>query len=449
MDTYLNDPPPNSGDTLSSKSSTPNCNRDSGDLAKPDLIWEAIRSKAHFSGKQHALFHGDAAKCLALIPSDSIHTCLTSPPYWSARDYETDNQIGLENSVEDYVSRLVEVFREVRRVLRPDGTAWLNLGDCYINGAKQASPGWQRNKQLALIPFRVAIALEDDGWIVRNAVVWHKPNAMPASVRDRLTNTWEPVFLIAKRERYHFDLDAIRVPHKTDDEIERKRAENGTANGKAIGKDDLRRWLNSPRHRATIDGFKEVKRRPNAPRAVELAAYLRQAAERKGLSIKEIAAQLEQPFERVRHYMRTDEIGSRLPPEETWVALRALLDLDDTFDEAMAIEVGDNVFRNHPAGRNPGDMQSFPLTGGASDAKGHFAVMPDNLAHWCLRATLPKGGICLDPFFGVGTTGRTTLALGGRAVGIDVRDDFLRLAEAFLYPGRNGKKVNVRESQKV
>lgn len=402
-----------------------------------DLLWEEIRAKSDFSGERYALFHGDAGVCLTSLPSDSIHTCLTSPPYWSARDYEIDRQIGLEDSVEEYVRRLVDIFRQVRRVLHPDGTAWLNLGDCYINGAKkQFDPPWKRNKQLALVPFRVAIALEEDGWWVRNCVVWHKPNAMPASVRDRLTNAWEPVFLLAKRESYYFDLDPIRVPHKTDDEIERRRAENGNANGKAKGMDDLRRWLNSPRHRATIDGIKEVRRRPNAPRAIDLAAYLRNAAEKKGLSIKSIAATLDQPFERVRHYFRTDEIGSRLPPEETWRALKVLLGLDDTFDEVMVIEVGDNVFRNHPAGRNPGDMQSFALTGGASDAKGHFAVMPDNLASWCLRATLPSGGICLDPFFGVGTTGKAALSLGGRVVGIDVRDDFLRLAEEVISPAR-------------
>lgn len=438
MDSPSNQQPQMSGQ-LSRKSLNPVQNRKVQDRGSIDPTWEEIKLKADFSGEKHALFHGDATKRLSAVPSESIHTCLTSPPYWSARDYEAEHQIGLEDTVDDYVRRLVKVFREVRRVLRSDGTAWLNLGDCYINGAKQSDPKWQRNKQLALVPFRVAIALENDGWLVRNAVVWHKPNSMPASVRDRLTNTWEPVFLLAKRERYYFDLDAIRVPHKTDDDIERRRAENGTAGGKAFGKDDLRRWLNSPRHRATIDGMKEVKRRPNAPRAVELAAYLRAAAEKKGLSIKAVSSALNLPFERVRHYMRTDEIGSRLPPEDTWEALRSLLELDDTFDEAMSIEVGDNVFRNHPSGRNPGDMQSFALTGGASDAKGHFAVMPDNLANWCLRATLPEHGICLDPFFGVGTTGRATLALGGRIIGVDVRDDFLRLAEELLYPKANAR----------
>lgn len=390
--------------------------------------WAKIRKMAAFKGTNYALLQGDATKVLHRLPEASINTCLTSPPYWSARDYEVHDQIGLEDSVEEYVERIVAVFRQVRRVLTSDGTAWLNIGDCYVNGAKVGDPQWKRNKQLALVPFRVAIALENDGWWVRNAMVWHKPNAMPSSVSDRLTNSWEPIFLLTKGERYYFDLDAVRVAHKTEDQTERRRALEGNAEGKAKGQDDLRRWLNSPRHRATIDGFKEVRRRPNAPQATDLAAYLRSAAEKKGLTIKDVAAILQQPFERVRHYFRTDEIGSRRPPESTWEELKELLDLDDRYAEAMAVEVGDNVFRNHPKGRNPGDVQSFALTGGATDAKGHFAVMPLSCATWCLRTTLPADGVCLDPFLGVGTTGLAAIGLKGRIVGVDVREDYLRLA---------------------
>ena len=406
--------------------------------------WKQIQKKATLKGDRYALLKGDAAKVLRKIPDSVINTCLTSPPYWSVRDYESDEQIGLEDSVEEYVDQIVKVFREVKRTLTNDGTAWLNIGDCYVNGAKAGDPSWKRNKQLALVPFRVAIAFENDGWLVRNTVVWNKPNAMPSSASDRLANAWEPVFLLAKSDRYFFDLDAIRVPHKTEDHIERRRAIDGNAEGKAKGKDELRRWLNSPRHRATIDGLKEVRRRPNAPHATQLAAYLKAAAEKKGVSVKEVASVLNQPFERVRHYFRTDEIGARRPPEETWGTLKELLSLDSRYDEAMAIEVGDNVFRNHPNGRNPGDVQSFSLTGGASDAKGHFALMPPSLADWCLRASLPPGGICLDPFLGAGTTGLAALALGGSIVGADVREDYLELAADRFTSTLNGRDKRKR-----
>jgi DNA modification methylase len=391
--------------------------------------WSMITSDATLSSDRFALFAADAERVLTGLPDGSVDTCLTSPPYWSARDYEHPEQLGLEDDPDDYVERLVNVFTHVKRVLTDTGTAWLNLGDCYLHGCgtvngKPPETGWRRNKQLSLIPFRVVLSLQEQGWWIRNAIIWHKPNAMPSSVRDRLTSTWEPVFLLTKSEHYYFDLDAIRVPHLTDDEVERRRAERGVTNGKAVGQGELRRWLNSPRHRSSIDGLKTIRRRPNAPRAVELAAYMRRTLEEKGKSIKWVAEQLGLPFERTRHYFRTDTIGSRLPPEETWHRLKELLDLDDTFDDAMAVEVGDNVFRNHPLGRNPGDFWSVALSGTPNV---HFATMPVQLAERALRATLPAGGVCLDPYMGLGTTGRAALDLGGRFVGIDVHREYLEL----------------------
>jgi DNA modification methylase len=392
-----------------------------------DGTWAQVQGAATVAGMNFALFAKDATDALASLPTNCINTCLTSPPYWGARNYEHDAQLGLEAEVTDYVEQLVKVFREVWRILADDGTVWLNIGDSYFHGAgtiggRPPRTGWKRNKQLVLVPFRVALALEEDGWWLRNTVVWHKPNAMPSSVRDRLTNTWEPVFLLTKSERYFFDLDAVRVPHTTDDNAERLRAERGDAEGKAKGKRELRRWLNSPRHRATIEGLRDIERRPGAPRAVELAAYLRAALKVRGLSIEWVADQLSLPFERTRHYFRTDEIGSRLPPPETWERLKDLLELDTTYDEAMQVVVGDNVFRNHPKGRNPGDLLSAPV---ASSSEAHYAVMPRRLAEQALRATLPKGGICLDPFMGTGTTGDVTLDLGGRFLGIDVKTEYV------------------------
>jgi DNA modification methylase len=364
------------------------------------------------------LLHGDASREIARLPAGSINTCLTSPPYWQARDYGAVGQIGQEKSLETYISRIVETFSAVRHALTEDGTAWLNLGDTYLSGVgtvKGRPPlkGWRRNKQLSLVPWRVAIALQEDGWWVRNSAVWHKPNAMPESVDDRLSNTWEPIFLLTKSERYWFNLDPIREPHRTDDSVERKRAERGNASGKAKGQPALRKHLSSPRHRATIDGLKEVRLRPYAPESIELAAYLRKALENKRMTIQQVADILQEPFERTRHYFRTDVIGSRLPPEETWPRLKDVLELDNTYDESMRVVITDNAFRNHPAGRNPGDVMSVMT---ARARNGHFAVMPEGLVERCLRATLPPNG----------TTGRVALRLGGKFVGVDLNEDYLK-----------------------
>jgi len=141
---------------------------------------------------------GDCLHTLRTMPDASVQCCVTSPPYWGLRDYGHDGQIGLESTPESYVARMVDVFREVRRVLRDDGTLWLNLGDSYGD-----------SKQLVGIPWRVAFALQADGWYLRQDIIWHKPNPMPESVRDRCTKAHEYVFLLAKNERYYYDAKEV------------------------------------------------------------------------------------------------------------------------------------------------------------------------------------------------------------------------------------------------
>jgi DNA modification methylase len=179
---------------------------------------------------------GDCVKGMQTLEAGSVHTCVTSPPYFGLRDYQVEGQIGLEDTPEAYVARLVEVFREVRRVLRDDGTVWLNLGDSYAQQdgrgeqgstsarkgrsnveaqEKRAStrpPDGLKPKDLIGIPWRVAFALQADGWYLRQDIIWHKPNPMPESVKDRCTKAHEYVFLLSKSARYYFDAEAIKEP---------------------------------------------------------------------------------------------------------------------------------------------------------------------------------------------------------------------------------------------
>lgn len=173
---------------------------------------------------------GDCVESMRSLPSGFVHTCVTSPPYFGLRDYGHEGQIGLEETPDAYVARLVEVFREVRRVLRDDGTLWLNLGDSYATGTKadrQASTGKLANhraqdvgrigtpeglktKDLIGIPWRVAFALQADGWYLRSEIIWHKPNPMPESVTDRPTKAHEQIFLLSKSPRYYYDHEAVK-----------------------------------------------------------------------------------------------------------------------------------------------------------------------------------------------------------------------------------------------
>jgi site-specific DNA-methyltransferase (adenine-specific) len=154
---------------------------------------------------------GDAAETLRRLPSESIDCVITSPPYFRLRNYEIEGQIGLEPTVEAWVQRLREVFQEVARVLTPTGALWLNLGDSYARHRREGAPP----KSLVLAPERLLLALARDGWTVRNKVVWAKTNPMPTSTRDRLTCTWEPLYLLVRSRHYFFDIDAIRAPHRS------------------------------------------------------------------------------------------------------------------------------------------------------------------------------------------------------------------------------------------
>lgn len=153
------------------------------------------------SGERHRIVVGDCLESLRGMASESVNCCVTSPPYFALRDYGMAGQIGLEETPTAFIARLVEVFSEVRRVLREDGTAWVNMGDTYGKG-----------KQLLGIPWRLAFALQDDGWILRQEIIWAKPNPMPESVRDRCTKSHEHIFLLIKSPAYFFDQDAIKEP---------------------------------------------------------------------------------------------------------------------------------------------------------------------------------------------------------------------------------------------
>lgn len=191
-----------------------------------------MSAEPYYADDHVTLWHGDAAATLAQLPAGSVDCIVTSPPYFGLRDYGVDGQIGVEPSPAEFVSALTAVFREARRVLADDGTMWMNLGDSYSAGGQGGNRGGRLGggahadmvpkptrvpgfapKNLLGIPWRVAFALQDDGWILRNEVIWHKPNAMPESVTDRLSGRHEHLFMFSKSERYWFDLDPIREPH--------------------------------------------------------------------------------------------------------------------------------------------------------------------------------------------------------------------------------------------
>ncbi|ASY68875.1 DNA-methyltransferase [Sinorhizobium fredii] len=201
---------------------------------------------------------GDCRDVLRTLPGESVHCCVSSPPYFGLRDYGHEGQIGLEPTPDEFVAEMVGVFREVRRILVSDGTLWMNLGDSYANDGKwgghtggkhaaalHASPIGRNKRYTGLkpkdligIPWRVAFALQADGWYLRQDIIWHKPNPMPESVRDRCTKAHEYVFMLSKSGRYFFDAEAVAEPvtQSTVDRVNQPTIETQQGSNRVPGK---------------------------------------------------------------------------------------------------------------------------------------------------------------------------------------------------------------------
>lgn len=322
---------------------------------------------------ENKLIYGvDVLTGLKQIPDQTVHSVITSPPYWNLRDYGTPGQLGLEETPELYVEHMVEIFRAVRRVLRDDGTLWLNLGDTYSNyrpgahndnrphsfGKKRdrdrqmpSDPAKRKKKingvkekDLVGIPWMVAFALRADGWYLRQDIIWSKTNPMPESVRDRCTKSHEYIFLMSKSERYFYDAKAIK--------------ENSI-----------------------------YKRPPAVPTGWDKGAG----------GHRTLVGRYRNPAPRGSFKGKT---------------------------EAMAA-TGQNAFRAIVEKRNKRSV----WTVATKPYKGaHFATFPPALIIPMVMAGCPAGGVVLDPFAGSGTTGEVAINLGRHFIGIDLNLEYLKLA---------------------
>lgn len=321
--------------------------------------------------KMLTILQGDCIERLRELPEASVHCCVTSPPYWGLRDYGVDGQIGLEETPDEWVRKMSYVFGLVWRVLRDDGTLWLNLGDTYASAGgcgyqgKHGERSNRRHTQRALVanksgvpaknllglPWRAALALQADGWCLRSDIIWHKPNPMPESVTDRPTKAHEYLFLLSKSERYYYDAEAIKEPV------------NGGAHARRPGN------VNPPKGQKAYENGDHLQRTKAG-----LLAY----AQKRGKG-----------GERVKY--------------------------NDSFANGTAGLVDE---RNK---RTVWTVGTFGFPGA------HFATYPPDLIKPCILAGCPVGGTVLDPFAGSGTTGAVALELGRKAVLIELNPDYVQL----------------------
>lgn len=344
----------------------------------------------YHEGAGVTLLHGDVsnARTFDTVADGSVRAIVTSPPYFGLRDYGVDGQLGAEQTVEEYVEHIVAVFASLRRVLADDGTLWLNLGDSYSSRANSTATRTLGTKQLLGVPWRVALALQADGWVLRSDIVWAKPSGMPESVSDRPTRSHEYIFLLAKTPRYFYDGDAIAE----------------TSTGRASGNGFDRPEQISRGGSGSSD---EWSGRPQLRRALEIAKA-------KGLT--------EEHFAAIRAVGMSDA-------GKAWQVQsgsgRNAAEVQRLADEAKAALGG--YYREFLSGgtRNKRDVWTVATV---PFAEAHFAAYPPELIRPCIRAGSEVGDIVLDPFSGSGTTGMVAREEGRRYVGIDLNAEYLDLS---------------------
>lgn len=346
----------------------------------------------------NTILQGDSLEVLKTLPDESVDTCITSPPYFGLRDYGVEGQIGLEETPEQYVIKLVEVFREVKRVLKDDGTLWLNLGDSYWanrstngqsyddNEIERKRSGGQNHtilkpKDLIGIPWRVAFALQADGWYLRQDIIWAKPNPMPESVTDRCTKSHEYIFLLSKSPKYYFDNEAIK-----------EKAIYGMA-----GED------NRPAGIVREREFEYDSKRNNNPEAFMVHKNMQEKGQQPHTMHKKRADK--------RAGMGRIAYGGKRNGEEGR---------------------GQESFVSIPEMRNKRSVWTINTK---PYAEAHFATFPETLVAPMIKAGSPLNGVVLDIFMGSGTTALVAKNLGRNYLGVELNPDYIKIAEKRLRQG--------------
>jgi len=372
------------------------------------------------------ILHGDVLEKLKEIHNESIDCIISSPPYWSLKDYGVDGQMGLEPDFRDYLKIMSNIMTELKRVLKSTGTCWINLGDSYGTNkgydGKNTSfitrkPIKNLEKSRIGIPERFYINCIDDGWIARNHIPWYKSNSMPSSVKDRFTNKWESIFFFAKNKEYFFNLDAVR--EKTITELKPfniRVRENIT--GHAQAKLGDKSWTATEEEMAKYnkDGTKKYEKGSNVGRLHKdrnsnkqdntLGSDGKPKATYKGFNDRwKTKEQLLRETGMSKNGGKGSTLGNRKYTEQSISRINS---------NGTNIETGESL--NHPKGKNPGDVffiNPKPFTAA------HFATFPVELPLKILKCACSPNGIVLDPFFGAGTVGVAAEMLGFQWCGIE------------------------------
>lgn len=431
--------------------------------------------------KNYEILCGDALERLKDIPDNTVQTCITSPPYYGLRDYGTgkwiggdpnckhysgtygnnvsvgthknmkdsgmptvgfahimrnvctkcgaireDKQIGLEETPEQYINKLVEVFREVKRVLKDDGTLWVNIGDTY-NGTKRGNTndinkktntdsfvknlwGGAKEKDLIGIPWMLAFALRADGWYLRQDIIWHKPNPMPESVEDRCTKSHEYIFLLSKNPTYYFDYEAIEEPANYDGRLP------------GVVRDRVFEYNSKRNNNPEAFLLDANDRKPHTSDYKYLDTGIKFGGNKYGDSEDSHYQTYSGNAWTPKLKSKYDSIDQEASGKSSYKNLQYDGQSPNTMHLRRAEGLADEVY----AVRRKRDVWSVNV---ASFKGAHFATFPEKLIEPCILAGSKEGDIVLDPFNGSGTTGAVSLKHKRKYIGVELNPEYIKLTE--------------------
>ena len=371
--------------------------------------------------QRNVIHQGDVLQVLKSLPSESVDMCITSPPYWGLRDYGVDGQLGNESTYTEYLLKLNEIFTEVKRVLKQQGSCWVNIGDVYSN----SNATGVKKQSLIGLPDRFKLNMIDSGWLCRNEIIWHKPNAMPSSAKTRFNNDYEKLFFFTKDDLYYFETQYEQA----------KSSASPTSSTKNLGK-----YLNDTQEKSVRQGMsksrgtKIIEVRPKLPSQEVFVEFMRSRT-----SIKQIVSEVQDIKKTtVEHWFRRDAKGFSYPSIEDWNRIKYLV--DDYSEEYNNIDYQltyveyetDDINKNIHKGRIKRAVWSI----NTKPFKGcHFAPYPTELIRTPILSCCPNNGIVLDIFMGSGTTGVVAKELGRDYIGIELNEEYIAIAEKRINGG--------------
>lgn len=368
---------------------------------------------------ENKIINADCLDILKQLPNECIDAVVTSPPYFNLRKYtNNEKEIGRETTVDEYIKNLMKIFLEIKRVLKETGSLWINIDDVYID------------KKLACIPDKLKICLSENGFICRNEIIWHKPNAMPCSCKDRFNNDYEKLYFFTKSKEYYFETQYEQLKTK----VCAKNTHTETKNTKYIDDEQetsVRQGMNKKR------GQKVVYIRKNLPEQQMFVSFLRRKT-----NADDIAKKCDLKKSMVEHWFRKDKGGFSYPKIDDWNKVKHLFNDGSSEYEKIDFMLNDvtietdDIMKNYKKGRIKRAVWSISTKASKSQ---HFATYPEKLIEAPILSTCPEDGIVFDPFTGSGTTGVVCKKLNRKFIGTELSHEYFLIAkERFEKEGKQG-----------